>query len=127
MTVSNAITPVQDTRVFPEQNSNPGDAMAVSDTEQTTTGTIMKLTSPAKVVNMPVAGQPGRYLVGLLPCSRNITARKSYKPFHAGQYGFSEKELENHCFGFTRRLLAWYGDTLVCASTLHFNNSCCHD
>jgi len=26
----------------------------------------MKLTSPAKIVNVPVAGQPGRYLVGLL-------------------------------------------------------------
>jgi serine/threonine protein kinase len=65
--ISNAVTPVQDARVFPEQSSNPGGVLTASDSEQTTTGTIMKLTSPAKIVNVPVTGQPGRYLVGLWP------------------------------------------------------------
>src|SRR5207237_10451217 len=64
LTVSNAVIPVQETLVFPEQSTNPSALMTVPDTEQTTTGTIMKLTSPAKVVNVPVAGQPGRLRVG---------------------------------------------------------------
>ncbi len=64
----NPITPVQDRPVFPEQTTNPSGALTIPyAAEQGTTGTIMKLTSPAKIVNMPVAGQPGRYLVGLLP------------------------------------------------------------
>jgi serine/threonine protein kinase len=58
----NPITPV-----FPGQTTNPDGMLAISDTEQSTTGTIIKLTSPAKIVNVPVAGQPGRYLLGLLP------------------------------------------------------------
>ncbi len=58
----NPITPV-----FPEQTTYPDGMLAISDTEQSTTGTIIKLTSPAKIVNVPVAGQPGRYLLGLLP------------------------------------------------------------
>src|SRR6266516_590022 len=53
----NPITPVQDTRVLPEQSTNPSGVLTVPDTEQTTTGTIMKLTSPAKILNVPVAGQ----------------------------------------------------------------------
>jgi serine/threonine protein kinase len=65
----NPITPVQDRPVFPEQTTNPNGALTIPYTEQSTTGTIMKLTSPAKIVNMPVAGQPGRYLIGLLPTS----------------------------------------------------------
>ncbi len=63
----NPITPVLETRMNPEQNANHSRILTVPEAEQTTTGTIMKLTSPAKVINVPVAGQPGRYLVGLLP------------------------------------------------------------
>ena len=91
MTVSHAITPVQNTRLFPEQNSNPDNAMAVSDTEQTTTGTIMKLTSPAKVVNVPVAGQPGRYLVGLLPFLETSHQEKVSNPSAPGSSDFLKK------------------------------------
>ncbi|MGZ6365200.1 MAG: serine/threonine protein kinase [Ktedonobacteraceae bacterium] len=80
MALSYAITPAQDTRVFPDQNSDPGGTTTVSDTEQSTTGTIMKLTSPAKVVNVPVAGQPGRYLVGLLPVPETSQPEKITHP-----------------------------------------------
>src|SRR5258708_13834996 len=38
--------------------------------EQTSTGTI-KLTGPVKVVQVPVAGQPGQYITGLLPVLPN--------------------------------------------------------
>lgn len=63
----NPITPVLDKPVFQEQTTYPTGALTMPHTEQGTTGTIIKLTSPAKIVNMPVAGQPGRYLLGLLP------------------------------------------------------------
>ena len=91
MPSQHAITPVQHTRVFPEQNSNPDNAMAFSDTEQTTTGTIMKLTSPAKVVNVPVAGQPGRYLVGLLPFPETSHQEKVSNPSTPGSSDFLKK------------------------------------
>ncbi len=73
----NPITPVQDRLVFPEQPTNPTGALTVQNTEQVTTGTIMKLTTPAKIVNMPVTGQPGRYLVGLLPTSKAAQPEKN--------------------------------------------------
>src|SRR5438552_2387212 len=41
-------------------------ALNVPNAEQTGTGTI-KLTGPMKVVQVPVAGQPGQYITGLLP------------------------------------------------------------
>jgi serine/threonine protein kinase len=41
------------------------DALIVPGAEQTGTGTI-KLTGPAKVVQVPVVGQPGQYITGLL-------------------------------------------------------------
>jgi serine/threonine protein kinase len=91
MTVSQAITPIQDTRLFPEQNSNPNNTMTISDTEQTTTGTIMKLTSPAKVVNVPVAGQPGRYLVGLLPFPETSQQEKVTNPYATVSSDFLKK------------------------------------
>ena len=90
-TVSHAITPVQDTRLFPEQYSNMDNTLAISDTEQTTTGTIMKLTSPAKVVNVPVAGQPGRYLVGLLPFPETSQQEKVTNPSSPGSTDFLKK------------------------------------
>jgi serine/threonine protein kinase len=64
---SNPITPVQDSLVFPEQTTNAISPLTMLYNEKRTTGTIIKLTSPAKIVNMPVAGQPGRYQIGLLP------------------------------------------------------------
>jgi serine/threonine protein kinase len=63
----NPITPVQVPHVFSEPNTNPSGMLAIPDSEQAITGTMMKLASPAKIVNVPVAGQPGRYLVGLIP------------------------------------------------------------
>ncbi len=41
-------------------------ALKIPNAEQTT-GNTMKLTGPVKVVQVPVAGQPGRYVTGLLP------------------------------------------------------------
>jgi serine/threonine protein kinase len=41
-------------------------ALNVPNAEQTGTGTF-KLTGPVKVVQVPVAGQPGQYITGLLP------------------------------------------------------------
>jgi serine/threonine protein kinase len=60
------ITPVLETHMNPEQNTNHSAVLTVPEAEQTTPGAIMKLTSPTKIVKVPVAGQPGRNLVGLL-------------------------------------------------------------
>src|SRR6266567_2493769 len=87
----NPITPVQDTLLFAEQNTNHSGALTVPDTEQTTTGTIMKLTSPAKVVNVPVAGQPGRFLVGLLPVPDISQPEKVEKPTAPGKKNYLKK------------------------------------
>ena len=81
LTISNVVKPVRNTQEFPKPVVNTGDVLPVSETEQATTGTIMKLTSPAKVVNVPVAGQPGRYVVGLLPVPEISQPEKS-KPLH---------------------------------------------
>jgi hypothetical protein len=45
----------------------------VTDAEQTDKGTI-KLTGPVKVIQVPVAGQPGQYVTGLLPVSPAVQA-----------------------------------------------------
>src|SRR6266702_2444729 len=87
----NPITPVQDTRVLPEQSTNPSSVLAVPDTEQTTTGTIMKLTSPAKILNVPVAGQPGRFLVGLLPVPEISQPEKVEQPTAPGKTNYLKK------------------------------------
>ena len=63
----NPFTPVQDSSVFLEQSTNPSGMLAIPDGKQATTGAFVKLTSPVKVVNVPVTGQPGRYLLGLIP------------------------------------------------------------
>jgi serine/threonine protein kinase len=91
MTGSNVATPVQDARAFPEQSTNYGGVMTVPDSEQTTTGTIMKLTSPAKVINVPVAGQPGRYLVGLLPVPEVSQPEKVEQPSAPGKTEYLKK------------------------------------
>ncbi|HEX6108784.1 MAG TPA: serine/threonine-protein kinase [Ktedonobacteraceae bacterium] len=48
-------------------------ALNVSNAEQTGTGTI-KLTGPVKVIQVPVAGQPGQYITGLLPVPPAVQA-----------------------------------------------------
>jgi hypothetical protein len=48
-------------------------ALNVPNADQTGTGTI-KLTGPVKVVQVPVAGQPGQYITGLLPIPSTIQA-----------------------------------------------------
>jgi serine/threonine protein kinase len=63
----NPFTPVQDSSVFSEQSTNPSGMLAIPDSKQATSGAFVKLTSPVKVVNVPVTGQPGRYLLGLIP------------------------------------------------------------
>jgi serine/threonine protein kinase len=69
MPVANPITPVQATPMFPVQATDSMGELTDRGTEQGTTGTIIKLTGPAKIVNVPVAGKPGRYITGLLPIS----------------------------------------------------------
>jgi len=63
--VTGPTTPVQDTSLSLATNSS--DILPPSSAEQGTSGTIVKLTGPAKIVSVPVAGQPGRYMTGLLP------------------------------------------------------------
>ncbi|HEX6108783.1 MAG TPA: serine/threonine-protein kinase [Ktedonobacteraceae bacterium] len=63
----NPFTPVQDSSVFSEQSTNASGMLAIPDSKHATTGAIVKLASPVKVVNVPVTGQPGRYLLGLIP------------------------------------------------------------
>lgn len=41
-------------------------SLAVPDYEQTNSSTTVKLTGPLKIVQVPVAGQPGQYMTGLL-------------------------------------------------------------
>ncbi|HEU5227406.1 MAG TPA: serine/threonine-protein kinase [Ktedonobacteraceae bacterium] len=41
------------------------------------TGNTMKLTGPVKVVKVPVAGQPGRYLTGILPVTPGMQQSES--------------------------------------------------
>ena len=86
-----AETPIQDTLINPEQSTNPSGVFTGPDTEQTTTGTIMKLTSPAKVVNVPVAGQPGRYLSWLLPVPEISQPEKVELPPAQGKTNYLKK------------------------------------
>ena len=59
-------------------------ALMVPSTEQSTTGT-MKLTGPVKLVQVPVAGQPGRYVTGLLPVvSQPTEATETTAPAKGG-------------------------------------------
>ncbi len=61
------ITPAQDTPMFPEATTSASGILAVPKTEQANTDAIIKLTGPVKIVTVPVAGQPGRYVTGFLP------------------------------------------------------------
>jgi hypothetical protein len=57
----------QDAPLLTERTTYHTNVFAITGTERRTTGDIIKLTSPAKIVNVPVTGQPGRYFIGLLP------------------------------------------------------------
>ncbi len=70
------ITPFQDRPVIREQTTNSGGALTIPYIERATTGNVIKLTSPAKLINMPVTGQPGRYLVGLMPTTDSAQPEK---------------------------------------------------
>jgi serine/threonine protein kinase len=60
--------------------------LTAANPEQATSSTV-KLTGPVKVVQVPVAGQPGRFVTGLLPVvqtsstDEKATKRKRKKPF----------------------------------------------
>jgi len=69
ISVINPLTPVQDTPVAQVQTTDFMSEYTVPAPERGTTGTIFKLTGPAKIVNVPVTGEPGRYITGLLPLS----------------------------------------------------------
>lgn len=84
-----AITPANDARLFPQQNSNA--LITTSEPDPATTGTIMKLTSPAKVVNVPVAGQPGRYVVGLMPVPEVAQPEVTPQPPKTGKTDYLKK------------------------------------
>jgi hypothetical protein len=51
----------------------------------------MKLTSPVKVVNVPVAGQPGRYMVGLFPVPEVSQPEKGEQPTTEGKTNYLKK------------------------------------
>ncbi|HZU70895.1 MAG TPA: serine/threonine-protein kinase [Ktedonobacteraceae bacterium] len=59
-------TPVKADPVSPSPDAGTTGALRLQNYEPGNTGTI-KLTGPAKVVRVPVAGQPGQYVTGLLP------------------------------------------------------------
>lgn len=60
------VTSVKSTSTSPLPSSGTTGALGPQNYEPGSTGTI-KLTGPAKVVRVPVAGQPGQYMTGLLP------------------------------------------------------------
>jgi serine/threonine protein kinase len=91
LTIPNVVKPVRDTQDFPKPVVNTGDVLTIPETEQATTGTIMKLTSPAKVVNVPVAGQPGRFMVGLLPVPEIAQPEKGEQPTTPGYTDYLKK------------------------------------
>jgi serine/threonine protein kinase len=101
LTIPNVVKPVRDTQDFPKPRVstgyvlkpvvNTGDVLTVPETEQATTGTFMKLTNPAKVVNVPVAGQPGRFMVGLLPVPEISQPEKGEQPTTPGYTDYLKK------------------------------------
>src|SRR5260370_15001064 len=67
--MSTGVQPTVPPQMSPSLKITTG-SLTVPDYEQTSTGTI-KLTGPVKVVQVPVAGQPGQYITGLLPVLAN--------------------------------------------------------
>src|SRR5260370_35717866 len=66
---STVVQPTVPPQMSPSLKITTG-SLTVPNYEQTSTGTI-KLTGPVKVVQVPVAGQPGQYITGLLPVLPN--------------------------------------------------------
>ena len=66
---STGVQPTVPPQMSPSLKITTG-SLTVPNYEQTSTGTI-KLTGPVKVVQVPVAGQPGQYITGLLPVLPN--------------------------------------------------------
>jgi hypothetical protein len=60
------VTPVKPDPASPLPSTGTTEALGLQNYAPGNTGTI-KLTSPARVVRVPVAGQPGQYVTGLLP------------------------------------------------------------
>ena len=81
----------QDAPVLTGQTKYHTDVFAMQGAERRTTGDIIKLTSPAKIVNVPVAGQPGRYLVGLLPTPDISQAEKIEQLTAPGKKNYLQK------------------------------------
>jgi serine/threonine protein kinase len=67
-----AVMPQDINQMSPSLNITTGE-LNVPNAEQTGTGTI-KLTGPMKVVQVPVAGQPGQFITGLLPVPPTVQA-----------------------------------------------------
>jgi serine/threonine protein kinase len=67
-----SVTPQGLNQIPPFMKATTGE-LNVPNSEQTGPGTI-KLTGPAKVVQVPVAGQPGQFITGLLPVQSDIQA-----------------------------------------------------
>ncbi|HLH60660.1 MAG TPA: serine/threonine-protein kinase [Ktedonobacteraceae bacterium] len=60
-----AILPSAFAQMSPDFKTTSG-SLAVPDYEQINSSTTVKLTGPLKIVQVPVAGQPGQYMTGLL-------------------------------------------------------------
>ncbi|WP_376796225.1 serine/threonine protein kinase [Thermogemmatispora sp.] len=56
-------------------STTTGALAPVAQAQPTATSPLVKLTGPVKVVKVPVAGQPGRYVTGLLPLTAPTTGQ----------------------------------------------------
>src|SRR5260370_4375606 len=68
---ANPLTPADQTISLPEAAASASKTWAwpeIKEDESSTTGAY-KLTGPARIVSIPVAGQPGQYITGILPSS----------------------------------------------------------
>ncbi|HLQ10942.1 MAG TPA: hypothetical protein VK134_05030, partial [Ktedonobacteraceae bacterium] len=68
---ANPLTPADQTISLPEAAASASKTWALPEIKQdesSTTGAY-KLTGPARIVSIPVAGQPGQYITGILPSS----------------------------------------------------------
>ncbi len=79
------VMPVKSEPTSPSPDAGTTGALRLQNYEPGNTGTI-KLTGPAKVVRVPVAGQPGQYMTGLLPVLPAAEPRTS-----PGKRGSSQK------------------------------------
>lgn len=73
------LTPVKPDPFSPLPGVGTTGALATSNNEQGNSGTI-KLTEPAKVVRVPVAGQPGQFVTTLLPIHPPPEPEKAHLP-----------------------------------------------